>query len=164
MPVLYREMLGGKLGFRSSGLAKAPGLPAEDGQHGRLIKNYPHRPNADGGRGTIMRQNPRLIFNFNQSNAERKSKPATPACLFKQEHDFYLTVLCGPCFQVRPLPRVRKDSLLKPSLLYPSYRYPNTSIQLASLSCLITGLRNDWPIPHRHQPFLSNSTNICLCC
>jgi hypothetical protein len=102
MPVLNREMLGGKLGFR-------PGLPAEDGQHGGLGKSYPHRPNADGGRGTIMRQNPRLTVNFNQSNVERRAKSVTPACLFKQEHDFYLTVLCSPCFQVRPLSRVHKD-------------------------------------------------------
>jgi len=43
-----------------------------------------------------------------------------------------------------------RETLLKPVLLYPSYRYPDTSIQLASLCCLITGLRNRWPIPHRH--------------
>lgn len=58
MPVLNREMLGGKLGFRSSRLTQAWDLLAVDGQPGGLGKNYPHRPNADGGRGTIMRQSP----------------------------------------------------------------------------------------------------------
>jgi hypothetical protein len=59
-------------------------LPAEDGQHGGLGKSYPHRPNADGGKGAIMRQNPRLTLNANQSNAERKAKPVTPACFLSK--------------------------------------------------------------------------------
>jgi len=89
-----------------------------------------------------------------QKGEEKKGKAiADPA----------LALFCGPCPQIRLLRRVSKN-LLKPSLIYPSYRYPNTSIQLASLCCLITAHRNDWPIPHHHEPFLSNSTDICLCC
>ena len=66
---------------------------------------------------------------------------------------FRLDYLC----QVRELP-------LKPSLIYPPYQKPNTSIQLASLCCIITGHRNIWPMPHRHEPFLSNIRNARFSC